>query len=155
MFKNDATSNIDLENLAKKLKLPLIMVCSKDELPDKTQVGSYYVNLENSDVGSGSHWNMIKIFDTKNALYFDSFGAPPPIEVSNFLKAYKKFPYSNRHIQDIDSSRCGLYCVACDLYMNRVMKRDMTDQFDDFLNMFTANTKQNDMILVNYLKKKI
>ena len=155
MFKDEATSNLDLEHLAKKLKLPLVMVCSKDELPDKTYIGSYYVNLENSTEGEGSHWCLVKIFDTKNALYFDAFGQSFPIEVSNFLKKYKPVPYSNRHIQDIDSSRCGLYCVACDLYMNRVMKRDMTDQFDDFLNMFTTNTKKNDMILVNYLKKKI
>jgi hypothetical protein len=48
-------SNVDLEEYARKYKLPLVGVFSKDQLPDKVQVGSYYVNMQNSDDGSGSH----------------------------------------------------------------------------------------------------
>lgn len=152
MFKDEAISNFDLEDLAKKYKLPLIGIYSKDELPKKIQVGSYIVNMQDSTDGNGTHWCLIKIFDKKNALYFDSFGQPLPLEVLDFLKHYKPIPYSNRHIQNIDSSRCGLYCIACDRYMNKVMRRQMLEQFDDFLNMFVADTKKNDEILVDYLK---
>jgi hypothetical protein len=152
MFQDEAISNFDLEDLAKKYKLPLIGIYSKDELPKKIQVGSYIVNMQDSTDGNGTHWVLIKIFDKKNALYFDSFGQPLPLEVLDFLKHYKPIPYSNRHIQNIDSSRCGLYCIACDRYMNKVMRRQMLEQFDDFLNMFVANTKKNDEILVDYLK---
>ena len=152
MFKDEALSNFDLEELAKTYKLPLIGVYSKDELPKKMQVGSYYVNMQDSTEGDGSHWILVKIFDRKNALYFDSFGQPLPLEVLDFLKHYKPVPYSNRHIQNIDSSRCGLYVVACDRYMNIVRRRQMLEQFDDFLNMFVADTKKNDEILVDYLK---
>ena len=152
MFKDEATSNFDLEELAQKYKLPLVGVYSKDELPKKIQVGSYYVNLQDSTEGGGSHWCLIKIFDRKNALWFDSFGQALPLEVLDFLKHYKPVPYSNRHIQNIDSSRCGLYVVACDRYMNKVMRKNMVEQFDDFLNLFTADTKKNDNILVDYLK---
>jgi len=152
MFEDEPTSNFELEELAKKYDLPLLMVCSKDELPKKIQVGSYYVNMQDSTEGNGTHWVLIKIFDRKNALYFDSFGQPLPLQVLDFLKHYKPIPYSNRHIQNIDSSRCGLYVVACDRYMNKVMRRQMLEQFDDFLNMFTADTKKNDKILVDYLK---
>jgi len=155
MLENDATSNIDLENLANKLKLPLIGVYSKDELPDKIQKGSYIINLQDSDKGPGSHWILAKIFDKKNALYFDAFGESIPLEIAKFLKHYKPIPYSNRHIQDIDSNRCGLYCIACDHYMNRIKRRQMLEQYDDFLNMFTSDTKKNDKILVDYLKKII
>ena len=152
MFKDEATSNFDLEELAQKYKLPLVGVYSKDELPKQIQVGSYYVNLQDSTDGNGSHWVLVKIFDRKNALYFDSFGQPLPLQVLDFLKHYKPVPYSNRHIQNIDSSRCGLYVVACDRYMNKVMRKNMVEQFDDFLNLFTADTKKNDNILVDYLK---
>ena len=152
MFKDEALSNFDLEDLAKKYKLPLVGVYSKDELPKQIQVGSYYVNMQDSTEGQGSHWVLVKIFDRKNALYFDSFGQPLPLQVLDFLKHYKPVPYSNRHIQNIDSSRCGLYVVACDRYMNKVMRKNMVEQFDDFLNLFTADTKKNDGILVDYLK---
>jgi len=152
MFKDEATSNFELEELAQKYKLPLVGVYSKDELPKQIQVGSYYVNLQDSTDGNGSHWVLVKIFDRKNALYFDSFGQPLPLQVLDFLKHYKPVPYSNRHIQNIDSSRCGLYVVACDRYMNKVMRKNMVEQFDDFLNLFTADTKKNDNILVDYLK---
>ena len=152
MFKDEALSNFDLEDLAQKYKLPLVGVYSKDELPKQIQVGSYYVNLQDSTDGNGSHWVLVKIFDRKNALYFDSFGQPLPLQVLDFLKHYKPVPYSNRHIQNIDSSRCGLYVVACDRYMNKVMRKNMVEQFDDFLNLFTADTKKNDNILVDYLK---
>ena len=152
MFSDEQTSNFDLEDLAQKYNLPLVGVYSKDELPKKIQVGSYIINLQDSTEGCGSHWCLIKIFDKKNALYFDSFGQPLPLEVLHFLRQYKPVPYSNRQIQNIDSSRCGLYCIACDRYMSTIKRRNMLEQFDDFLNMFTGDTKKNDAILVDYLK---
>jgi len=152
MFEDEETSNFDLEDLAKKYDLPLVGIYSKDELPERVKIGSYIVNLQDSTDGQGSHWCLIKIFDKKNAIWFDSFGQALPLEVLSFLKHYKPVPYSNRHIQNIDSSRCGLYCIACDRYMNTVRRRSMLEQFDDFLNMFTADTKKNDKILVDYLK---
>ena len=153
MFEDEETSNFDLEDLAKKNNLPLVGIYSKDELPKRVKVGSYIVNLQDSTDGQGSHWCLIKIFDKKNAIWFDSFGQALPLEVLSFLKHYKPVPYSNRHIQNIDSSRCGLYCIACDRYMSTIKRRSMLEQFDDFLNMFTADTKKNDAILVGYLKK--
>jgi hypothetical protein len=152
MFSDEQTSNFDLEDLAQKYNLPLVGVYSKDELPKKIQVGSYIINLQDSTEGQGSHWCLIKIFDRKNALWFDSFGQPSPLEVLRFLRHYKPVPYSNRQIQNIDSSRCGLYVIACDRYMSTIRRRQMLEQFDDFLNMFTADTKKNDAILVDYLK---
>ena len=145
-------SNLDLEKYARKYKLPLIGVFSKDELPP-LQVGSYYVNLQDAADGDGTHWVLVKIFDKQHAFYFDSFGERIPIEVSRFLKHYKPIPYSHRQIQDIHSSRCGLYVVACDRYMSTVKRKKMLEQYDDFLNRFTADTKKNDAILVDYLKK--
>ena len=99
MFEDEETSNFDLEVLAKKYDLPLVGIYSKDELPERVKIGSYIVNLQDSTDGQGSHWCLIKIFDKKNALWFDSFGQALPLEVLSFLKHYKPVPYSNRHIQ--------------------------------------------------------
>jgi hypothetical protein len=145
-------SDSDLESMAKKLGIPLIDIITKDQLPKHKVNGAYIINLQDSTDGNGTHWILAKIFDKKKALYFDSFGQPLPLEVLHFLRHYKPVPYSNRDIQNIDSSRCGLYCIACDRYMNTVRRRSMLEQFDDFLNMFTADTKKNDKILVDYLK---
>lgn len=152
-FPDKPLSNFDLEELAHKYKLPLIGVFSKDELPDKLQVGSYYVNMQNATDGSGSHWCLVKIFDKKHAFYFDSFGERLPLEIMEFLKPYKPIPYSHRQIQNIHSSRCGLYVVACDIFMNHIKRKSMLEQLDDFLNLFKADTKLNDAILVDYLKR--
>ena len=53
-------SNLDLQDIAKQLKLPIIGVFSKDELPLHHKIGSYYINMQNDkDVDgnplSGSH----------------------------------------------------------------------------------------------------
>jgi hypothetical protein len=50
------TNNVELTNLAKKMKLNLVGIYSKDKLPDKCFVGSYIINLEDDDAGGGSHW---------------------------------------------------------------------------------------------------
>ena len=149
---DEPLSNIDLENYASKLKLPLVGVFNKDQLP-RIQVGSYYINMQDADDGPGTHWVLLKIIDKKNVFYFDSFGAPPPQEVLDFVKV--SIPYSNRIIQDIDSDKCGYYVLACDDYMSHIKRKDMREQFDDFLNMFVYDSKRNDNILKDYLKTKI
>jgi len=142
----EALTNLDLEDYAKQLKLPLIDVCSKDQLPP-FKVGSYYINMQNSTDGDGSHWVLLKIFDDQHALYFDSFGIYPPKPITDRIK---NVPFSNREIQDIHSNACGYFVLACDKYMTPLHK-PILEQFDDFLNIF-RDPKQNDKILGDYLK---
>ena len=146
------TSSIDLERIAHTLKLPLVGVFSKDTLPNRCFVGSYIINLEDSDAGSGSHWILLKIFPTKEVIYFDSFGLSPPQQIKDFVKG--KIATSNREIQDIDATTCGYFCLACDHYMTyQKPKRPIYERFDDFLNIFKADTKKNDEILLDYLNQ--
>ena len=60
-------TNVDLENMADKLGLPIVGVFSKDELigDDKAprQIGSYYINMQDSTEGNGTHWIFAKIFE--------------------------------------------------------------------------------------------
>jgi len=59
-------SNYDLKRIAGELKVPLIDVVSKDELKNqKRQIGSWIINLQDEDKGSGSHWVFLKIFSDK------------------------------------------------------------------------------------------
>ena len=88
-------TNFDIEEIAKGLKLPIIGVFSKDKLPQRRSVGSYYVNMEDHDKGSGTHWVFMRIFDCGSAVYFDSFGISPPEPVRDFLKPFAPFPFSN------------------------------------------------------------
>ena len=96
-------TNYDIEKVCEKLDLPIIGVFMKDDLPKQRKVGSYIINMDNSD-GEGTHWVFAKIFsDTDRfddsssddekigyrycgALYFDPFGIGMPEEISDFLK---------------------------------------------------------------------
>jgi hypothetical protein len=146
------TSSTDLEGTAQMLKLPLVGVYSKDTLPDRCYVGSYIINMEDSDVGNGTHWVLLKIFPTKEVIYFDSFGLSVPPLIKDFVKV--KIATSTRQIQDIDATTCGYYCIACDDYMTyQKQHRPIYERYDDFLNIFKGDTKKNDLILLDYLKQ--
>jgi hypothetical protein len=146
-------SNFDLEDLAQQRNLDLIGVFSKDRLPAEKRTGSYIVNLQNEDDGGGTHWTVFKIFENHKCCYFDSFGAPMPKEVNNWLLKFKPIATSNRHIQDLKSEMCGYYCLAFIEYFQNFDDGDVFEAYDDFLNLFSNDHKLNDKILKELLKK--
>jgi hypothetical protein len=112
-MSDELLSNIDLKWLSKLFQIPLISVLSKDLFQRSTpKLGSYIVNLDNS-TGIGSHWTAFII--TKHlTLYFDSFGAPIPEPILQFIKRYNKHSrilYSIDQIQHKSSIYCGYYCI--------------------------------------------
>jgi len=108
--------------------------------------------MENSDAGNGTHWVLLKIFPSKEVIYFDSFGLPFPQQIKDFVKG--KIATSNREIQDIDATTCGYFCLACDDYMtHQNQRRPIFERYDDFLNIFKADTKKNDAMLLDYLNQ--
>lgn len=149
-------TNFEIEHICEKMKLPLIGVYSKDDLPNKRYIGSYYINMQNMNDGNGSHWVFCHINDKGKAIYFDSFGISPPKEIEQFLKTFSPYAVNKRTIQDIKSNNCGLYCVCCDIYLKYYYdkKKSIEDNFDDFLNLWTYETKLNDEILNAFLKKQ-
>jgi hypothetical protein len=148
-------SNIELENMAEKDGLDLIGVFSKDRLPVERRVGSYIINLQDYDDGSGSHWGSFKIFENGKACYFDSFGTIPPKDVDDFLKIFKPSAWNNRHIQAVKSENCGRFCLLFIKYFNDfdTKKNDVFEAYDDFLNIFSNDVNKNDKILFELLKK--
>ena len=151
-------SNTDIERIANdELELPIIGVFSKDLLPKERYEGSYYINMQNSEDGGGTHWVLAKILKDNDgehkAIYFDSFGVGMPKEVEAFLSPFKPIPYNNRQIQDLPTTQCGYYCLYCDYYLNNLRRfEDISDDYENFLRLWSGNTKNNLTLLKNLMK---
>jgi len=151
-------SNFDLERLAEFYNLPLVAVAMKDELPATVKDGCYIINLQSSTSGSGTHW--LGLFIHKNnAYYFDSFGAPPSVEIIKFVKKRKgcHLYYNNFIIQDLKSGNCSFYALAFLLwcYSYILLSKDMKNMFSDFVNTFVDDTKENDKILKEFFETSV
>ena len=121
----------------------------KDELKDLTiNDGCYIVNMQSSTQGDGTHWVCFKI-KNKHCVYFDSFGAPPPIDIETFIKTRKniKIGFNNWIIQDLKSTNCGWFCIGCLAMLKQNKNKDIYDAFDFYINNFSGKTKENDSIL--------
>ena len=108
-IKLESTSNYDLINYAKQLKIKYFRgVFMRDNLPNKIRSKECgIVNLE-PDSKSGSHWCCYYKIN-KNKYYFDSFGLNPTNEMLNYLK--KGGCLSTFEIQPIGSVICGQLCL--------------------------------------------
>lgn len=156
-------SNFDIERICRELKLPIIGVFSKDKLPQKREIGSYYINLQDSADGDGTHWTIAIIYSdderetetittTKNgervfrigALYFDPFGVDMPREVNEFLSPFKPIPYNNRQIQGLRQTECGWYCIACDYSLHHKQHSDTyLEDFEKFIALWSDKPTNN------------
>jgi len=148
-------SNFELEDLADKRNLDLIGVFSKDRMPNEKQVGSYIINMQNEDDGSGTHWVAIKLFKTRKCCYFDSFGVGMPMEIDEWTKNFKPVATNNRQIQDIKSQMCGFFCLSfIEFFQNFDDEtNDVFEAYDDYLNLFSSDPKTNDKIVCQLLEK--
>lgn len=111
-FKNNILTNLDIEQLVKGNQ-HFLGCFSRDTIPklEYKKRWSMIVNL-NKSTQPGSHW--VALYNNpnhKHQYYFDSFGAPPPIEIER-LKLFKPIAYNVSQIQDLNSSACGYYCIA-------------------------------------------
>jgi len=110
--KDDSISNFQIDHYYANNKL--YGGCfSKDLLRNKSPDGKFYIiNLQNSNAGNGSHWVAITDFDGR-CLYVDSYGIFPPPEIEAFMSRSKNSvrKYSDDQLQEIDSSRCGYFCI--------------------------------------------
>ena len=130
----------------------------KDELPEKVEDGCYIINLQSSTSGNGTHW--LGLFIHKNnAYYFDSYGAPPSVEIIKFVKKRKgcHMYYNNFIIQDLKSQNCGWYTLAFLLwcYSYVLFSKDMKNMFNEFVKSFVDDTKENDKILKEFFETSV
>jgi hypothetical protein len=164
-------TNIDLTNIAKKMKINLIAVVSKDELhkiPHK--IGGYIINLQNNHDGQGTHWVSFLIYQnndhTYRCLYYDSYGMPPPLEVEQYIKKLNDFKiaYNTRQIQKINTTECGFYALSW-LYNLQYKRRsnNIVEDYSNYMSKFSPNLNNELKILkasfypyiVNFYNKTI
>ena len=160
-------SNIQLEDLAKKMNIPLERVCFKDELDEELFKfnRSYIVNMEDSidedgKQNEGTHWTCFQVNKYPNGtiepIYFDSYGMPPPIAIKKYVEkcSDKHLNFTNRDIQSLMGNACGYFCLAFLHFINQFPHRskDLYKDTDTFLTLFddlgvSADFKKNEYIL--------
>jgi hypothetical protein len=114
----------------KKQKCLANEFCTVDLKREKAKgirtIGAVF-NLDPHDK-NGSHWVACCILlDTKAIYYFDSYGLPPPPQVSRFMRSFilqdagLTLKYNGRRFQ-FGNSECGMYCMYFLICMiNRVL----------------------------------
>lgn len=102
-----------------------------DKLPPIKEKKNFSLIINTGDSRShGEHWLAVKVINQK-CFYFDSFGLPIiNEEIKNFLRQYGKCFYSRVCIQEIDSNKCGYFCI---MFLKNV---NSYDDYVTFINMF-------------------
>jgi len=118
-IKLETTSNFDLINYAKQLKIKYFRgYFMNDEIPKRIRTNECgIVNLQNSDQ-NGSHW-VSYYKNGKEKYYFDSYGLDCTNEMLKYLKPTKNSPpliISTYQIQKLGTVICGQICIYV-LYM--------------------------------------
>ena len=159
-------SNIQVEALAKKMNIPLEIVCFKSELEEEDfkYNRSYIINLQDefdSDGrrNSGSHYVCFQVNKYPNGkvepLYFDSYGVPPPDEVPKFC-GIKYIPYNIKDIQSMMNEACGWYCLALLHYINAYHGRTQSlyEDCENFTDLFHDLNKEKDWKFNEFVLKQ-
>ena len=109
----------------------------------KTLPKSLIINTANSD-SDGEHWVAL-VLQKERCFYFDSFGLPIINEnILQYLHKYRKVMYSDNCIQDINSEKCGKFCIAFIKYIHsKKLYNDFMTKFD-FVKLY-----KNDVIVEN------
>ena len=120
-WKDIPLSNFDLLKWVEFLKIKNFKgIFSRDSKDHLHRTGSCIINLDD-EIGNGTHWVATDI-KGKNVFYFDSFAQPPPVEFVKYAKRMKKeiFFNSGHPIQELQSVRCGYYCLY---FLNEIRKK--------------------------------
>lgn len=143
-------TNVDLEEKARRLHIPLVGVFSKDQLPPVLKDGGYIINLQSAGDGPGTHWTAFYVENSSRA-YFDSFGVIPPLSVQRFLR--RKYIFSEKHIQNIQSEICGYYVLYFIWFMwfHRHRIKNVRKRFCTFLRLFSSDPTKNKTLLQKYI----
>ena len=159
-------TDLDLRNIASAYELNLNGIHMKDQLPDLLNPGWYIINMQSSRNGNGTHWVCL-LYDDRETTYFDSFGFPPPFEVSCHV-AHSKQPeeyltnfeiknaiqiWNDNQIQDLMDDNCGLYCIACICFFKSLGDVSNRKKMRAFQKLFSHDTLINTSILTKFLKE--
>lgn len=162
-------SNTQVEELAKRMRVPLEGVFFKSQLKEMKMEPnrSYIINLEDEfdEVGQrnpGSHYTCFQYNKYPKGndeyVYFDSFGVCPPEEVLEFC-GVKNMPYSEVDIQSLMCDACGWFCLAFLHFINAWEGRSKSlyydcEHFTSLFNDLNKNTewKYNEWVLKQFFR---
>jgi hypothetical protein len=161
-------TNIQIEDLAQRMKIPLEFVGFKSSLPKKLKTNkAYIINLDDEvceDTGiqsGGTHWTCFQVMEypngKKEGIYFDSFGvAPPEIVKERIMSNFKMvLPYNTKDVQSLLNQACGWYCLALLHFINAYANRTKQLYWDveEFLSLFEDLNKSIDFKKNEYILK--
>ncbi len=146
-------TNYDLEDLCHHFNVPLVGIYMKDQLPSRIIDGNYIINLESSEDGKnkGTHWTTL-VIQSPNAMFYDSYGATPSLEIREFVKRNGKgihLGFNNWVIQDIHSENCGYFCLD---FLRNIIPTRLFESANAYINQFQDDTRTNDDILRHNFK---
>jgi hypothetical protein len=158
-------TNTEIEDLANKMKVPLVFCDFKSALKDtKLEYNkAYIINMEDEfdpetgEKNDGSHYTCFQVMKYPSGkiqgIYFDSFGCIYPTEVEDFCNM--KLPYNKKNVQSIVNSACGWYCLAFLHYINSYPFRtgDLYTDAEHFTDMFEDLEKSNDHLKNEWVLK--
>lgn len=156
-------SNTDIIELLERNGIHLVFINYKDQLEETPiQVGSYVVNMADSDDGSGgTHWVTFiieKIDSVYHTVYFDAFGLAPSEAVKKYLAPIDDdIVYNWNQIQNENSSICGWFVVYWIWFMNTMKNAEPNIylRYKKFLKLFSSREENNRKLLQQYLKGMI
>lgn len=113
-------TDVQMVKFAKSLELPLEGVFLRDELPTNPKAYAFYIFNLDTSTGNGTHWTCAVTTDT-DAVYFDSFGFPPPTEILSFFKRrYSIVGWNSWVLQPIKSTTCGYWVLVFGAWVKQV-----------------------------------
>lgn len=162
-------TNIQVEDLAERMGVPLEPVVFKSELANMVLKynKSYIINLEDEfdedgQKNSGSHYVCFQVNKYSDKpdehVYFDSYGCAPPNEVLLFCKL-KAMPYSEIDVQSIMADCCGWFTLAFLHFINswEGRSRNLYQDAEHFTSLFKdlnkdTDWKHNEFVLKQFFK---
>ena len=165
-------SDSQIEELCKRMDIPLGDVLFKDEMNDIEFNKAYFVNIQDStdedgQANQGTHWTLLQCRKYPNGsvenIYFDPYGKGPPEEVKKLVLKYtnKALPYTKKDIQSLMNNACGFYCCAMAHFINasRYRTGSLYDDVETFLDMFddlntSIDFKKNEYILKHFFRSE-
>lgn len=144
-MKLSALSSLQVQNYLSLLGVngEVVMI---DELNSFVPGQFTVVNIDPTPNGAGTHWTAV-VVNRSRLLYFDSFGAPPPVKIVTLARsAGLPILWNNFIVQDINSDACGYYCV---LFLWAMKTKQSVESYNAFVNTFYDDTLQNEHIMEN------
>lgn len=165
-------TDLQIEQLADRMQIPLGGVYFKDELPKLIPNKTYIINLQDSETddgtqNEGTHWTLLQVNKYPSGkiepIFFDPYGAPPSESIKSAVK--KQFncylPYTNKDIQSLMNNACGFYCLALGHFINVFKGRtnSLYNDVDMFMDMFedlnqSIDFKKNEYILKHFFQSE-